>query len=122
MALWMTKNNLILLLVGTSFILMGVAVTGNSNLLGALLGYVLGFLLTFWLHRDTLRSVDDEVVIAIKRMRRSFFARLGMITLVVVAVGRFQAAWLFPLALGIALGLAISLMASIKNILSSGKG
>lgn len=122
MALRMTKNNLILLLVGTSFILMGVAVTGNSNLLGALPGYVLGFLLTFWLHRDTLRSVDDEVVIAIKRMRRSFFARLGMITLVVVAVGRFQAAWLFPLALGIALGLVVSLMASIKKILSSGKG
>lgn len=77
MALWMTKNNLILLLVGTSFILMGVAVTGNSNLLGALPGYVLGFLLTFWLHRDTLRSVDDELVIAIRRMRRSFFASFG---------------------------------------------
>jgi len=118
----MTKNNLILLLVGISFILMGVAVTGNSNLLGALLGYVLGFLLTFWLHRDTLRSVDDEVVIAIRRMRRSFFSRLGMITLVVVAVGRFQATWLFPLALGIALGLVVSLLVSIKQISNSGKG
>jgi membrane protein YqaA with SNARE-associated domain len=118
----MTKNNYILLLVGTSFILLGVAVTGNSNLLGALLGYGLGYLLTLWLHRDTLRSVDDEVVIAVKRMRRSFFARLGTVTLVVAAVGRFQEAWLLPLALGLALGLILSLVSSMKHILKNGKG
>lgn len=96
--------------------------TDNSNLLGALLGYGLGFMLTLWLHRDTLRSVDDEVVVAIKRMRRSFFARLGMVTLVVVAVGRFQTTWLLPLALGIALGLVVSLVSSMKHISDSGKG
>lgn len=118
----MTKSDLILLLAGTSFVFMAVAVTGNSNFLGALLGYGLGYLLTIWLYRDTLRSVDDEVVVAIKRMRRSFFARLGMITLVVVAVGRFQEAWLPSLALGIALGLVVSLIVSMKQILSSRKG
>ena len=118
----MKKNNLILLLIGMSLILMGIAVTGNVNLLGALLGYGFGFTYTLWLHRDTLRSVDDELVIAIKRMRRSFFARLGMVTLVVVAVARFQTAWLLPLALGIALGLVVSLVSSMKHISSSGKG
>ncbi|AGA70831.1 hypothetical protein Desdi_3445 [Desulfitobacterium dichloroeliminans LMG P-21439] len=122
MALWMTKSNFLLLLVGTSFILMGIAVTGNANLFGAILGYGFGFLYTLLLHRDTLRSVDDEVFVAVNRMRRSFFARLGMVTLAVVAVGRFQPDWLFPLALGIPLGLVVSLITSLKQITKYGKG
>lgn len=112
----MTKSNFITLLLGTSALLLGVAYTGKANLLGALLGYWLGFAYTEWLHRDTLRSVDEEVFVAIKRMRRSFFARLGMITLVVVAVWRFRADWLFTLALGIALGLVVSLFLGLKQI------
>lgn len=118
----MTKSNSIPLLIGTSILLLGVAFTGKTNLLGALLGYWLGFMYTQWLHRDTLRSVDDEVFTAIKRMRRSFFARLGMITLVVAAVGRYQADWLFTLAIGIALGLVVSLFFGAKQIVKGRKG
>lgn len=117
----MKKNNSIPLLIGTSILLLGIAFTGKTNLLGALLGYWLGFLYTQWLHRDTLRSVDDDVFSAIKRMRRSFFARLGMITLVVAAVGRYRADWLFTLAIGIALGFLVSLFAGVKQFTSSGK-
>lgn len=118
----MTKTNGISLLVGTSAIFIAIALTGESNLLGAVLGYWIGFLYTNWLHRDTLRSVDNDVFTAIKRMRRSFFARLGMITFVVAAVGRYQSNWLFTLALGIALGLVVSLFVGVKQIANSGKG
>jgi len=118
----MIKNNLILLLVGASFILTGVAVTGDSNILGALLGYGLGHLFTFWLHRDTLRSVDDVEVVAIRRMRRSFFARLGTVTLAVAILGRFQEAWLLPFALGLAIGLIVSLISGMKHILKNERG
>ena len=118
----MKKNNWIPLLIGTSAIFLGIALTGESNLLGAGLGYWIGFVYTKWLHRDTLRSVDNDVFVAIKRMRRSFFARLGMITLVVAAVGRYQTDWLFTLAIGIALGLVVSLFVGVKQITNSGKG
>jgi membrane protein YqaA with SNARE-associated domain len=118
----MKKSDSIPLLVGTSIILLGIAFTGKDNLLGALLGYWFGMVNTQWLHRDTRRSMDDDVLTAIKRMRRSYYARLGMITLVVAAVGRYQADWLFTLALGIALGLVVSLFLSVKKIANSGKG
>ncbi len=118
----MTKSSFITLLIGTSTLLLGVAFTGKTNLFGALLGYWLGFAYTEWLRRDTLRSVEEEVSTAIKRMRRSFSARLGMITLVVAAVWRFRADWLFTLALGIALGLVISLFVGLKQITKSRKG
>jgi hypothetical protein len=118
----MTKSNWIALLIGTSALFLGIAWTGKSHLFGALLGYWSGFTYTVWLHRDTLRSVDSEVFTAIKRMRRSFFARLGMITLVVAAVGRLQKDWLFTLAIGIALGLGVSLFLGVKQIANGGKG
>lgn len=117
----MKKNNAIPLLIGTSLLLLGIAVTGQTRLLGALLGYWSGFVYTQWLHRDTLRSVDDEVFSGIKRMRRSYFARLGMITLVVAAVGRYRTDWLFTLAIGIALGLVVFLFISVKQIADCGK-
>lgn len=118
----MKRNNAIPLLIGTSLLLLGIAVTGETSLLGTLLGYWSGFVYTEWLHRDTLRSVDVDVFSAIKRMRRSYFARLGMITLVVAAVGRYRMDWLFSLAIGIALGLVVFLVIGLKQIADSGKG
>lgn len=117
----MTKNNLIPLLLGTSMLLLAISFTGKTTLLGALLGYWIGFAYTQWLHRDTLRSVDDDVFTALKRMRRSLFARLGMITLVVAAVGRFRTDWLFTLAIGIALGFVVSLFVGVKEFTTSRK-
>ena len=109
-------------MLGTSILLIAVAFTAKDDLLGALLGYWIGFMYTQWLYRDTLRSVDDEVAYAIKRMRRSFFARLGMVTLVVTAVARFQTGWLLYLALGIALGLIVSMILYVNQIVRGGKG
>jgi membrane protein YqaA with SNARE-associated domain len=117
----MTKSSYIPLLTGTSVILIGIALTGKNNLAGALIGYWIGFVYTQWLHRDTLRCVDGDVVTAIKRMRRSFFARLGMVTLVVAVVGRFQTDWLFTLALGIALGFVVSLVVGVKQFAERGE-
>lgn len=117
----MTKNNLVFLLLGTSMLLLVISFTGRTHLLGALLGYWVGFAYIQWLYRDTTRSVDDDVFTAIKRMRRSFFARLGMITLVVAAVGRFRTDWLFNLAIGIALGFVVFLFVGVKQFTSSGK-
>ncbi len=118
----MAKSNWILLFGVSSFILMGVAFTGNTIFYGVLLGYILSFVNILWLHRDTLRSVDAEIFVAVQRMRRSLFARLGLVTLVVVALERFQPQWLYPLAIGIALGLVVFLTATIKDILNSRKG
>lgn len=118
----MARSNWTLLFGVSSLFFLVIALTGKTFLYGALLGYVLSFVNILWLHRDTLRNVDVETLIAVQRMRRSFFARLGMITLVVVAVERYQSEWLLPLALGIALGLVVFLIASIKDILTHGKG
>lgn len=108
--------------MGTAMLFFAIAFTHNINLMGAILGYWIGFLNTQWLYKDTLRSVDLEVVAAIQRMRRSFFARLGFITLVVTAVGRFQTTWLFTFAIGLALGLLVALFVGVKEFVHSGKG
>ena len=86
----MNKGNIILLWIGTSLILLALAVTGWSSLLGALIGYWVGFIYIGWLYRDTMRSLNLDVIAAVKRMRRSFFARLGMVTLIVAGVARVQ--------------------------------
>jgi hypothetical protein len=93
---------------GTACILLGFAVTGYQQLLGSLIGYWTGFGYTFWVYRETLISSELDIRSAISRMRRSFFSRLGVVTLIVAAVGRFQRSWLLALAFGIAVGLIIS--------------
>lgn len=118
----MTKNNSMPLLMGTAMLFLAIAFTHNINLIGAILGYWIGFLYTQWLYRDTLRSVDLEVVAAVQRMRRSFFARLGFITLVVTAVGRYQTTWLFTLAIGLALGLLVSIFVGVKRFVNAERG
>lgn len=104
----MNKNSLVAFWSGTACILLGVAVTGYQNLLGSLIGYWTGFGYTMWVYRDTLASSELDIRPAIAKMRRSFFSRLGVVTLVVIAVARFQERWLFSLAIGIAVGVIVS--------------
>jgi len=104
----MIKNSFIALLSGTACILLGVAFTGHQAFLGSLIGYWVGFGHTLWIHRETQRSSVLDIHSALIRMRRSQMARLGMVTLVVVIVARFQSNWLFSLALGIATGVIVS--------------
>ncbi|WP_040412159.1 hypothetical protein [Desulfosporosinus sp. OT] len=104
----MIRSSLIALLSGTSCILIAVALTGRQAFLGGLIGYWVGFGYTVWIYNETQRSSELDIHSALKRMRRSLVARLGMVTLVVAAVARFQSKWLLSLALGIATGVIIS--------------
>lgn len=87
---------------------MTFAVTGNQVILGTLIGYSVGFVYTMWFYRESLRIAELDLRLAHKRMRRSLLARLGMVTLVVVAVARFHASWLYSLTFGIVAGVFIS--------------
>ena len=104
----MIRSSLRALLSGSACILFVIAVTGRQMFLGGLIGYWVGFVYTLWFHRESLRIADMDLRSAHKRMRKSLSARLGMVTLVVVAVARFQASWLYSLALGIVAGVFIS--------------
>lgn len=104
----MIRSSLIALFSGTACILFGVALTGRQAFLGSLIGYWAGFGYTMWIHRETQRSTEVDIHTALIRMRRSLLARLGMVTLVVVAVARLHSNWLFGLALGIAIGVIVS--------------
>ena len=103
----MIKSSIIALLSGTACILLGIAISGRQSYLGSLVGYWVGFGYIIWIYRETQRSSELEIRSALKRMRRSLLARLCMVTLVVVTVARFQASWLFSLAIGIAVGMVI---------------
>ena len=104
----MIKSSLIALWIGTSCILLGIAVTDHPNFYGGLIGYWVGFGYTEWIHHDTLASSELDIRSAIIRMRRSLISRLGMVTVVVAAVARFRDSWLFSLATGIAVGVIVS--------------
>lgn len=118
----MTKSKFVFLLLGTSGLFLAMGLTHTNRLLGTIVGYWTGFLYTQWLHKNTQRSVELEVSMAIRRMRRSFFARLGFVTLVVAVVGRYRQSWLLNLALGFALGLVISMIIEIKEFLKVERG
>ncbi|HVJ49215.1 hypothetical protein [Desulfitobacterium sp.] len=118
----MTKSKFVGLLLGTSGLLFVIGLTHKSSILGAVLGYWIGFWYTQSLYKDTQSSAELEVSLAIRRMRRGFFGRLGFVTLVVAAVGRYQKSWLFSLAIGIALGLVVSLFIELKEFVKSGEG
>jgi|SRR5680860_203855 len=111
----MIKSSLVALWSGTACILLGIALTGHQPYFGSLVGYWVGFIYTQWIHRETQRSSELDVREALIRMRRSLFARLGMVTLVVVIVARFQESWLFSLAIGIATGVILSFIIVVIN-------
>jgi len=113
----MIKSSIVAFWSGTACILLGIALSGYQSYLGSLVGYWVGFGYIVWIHRETQRSSELEIHSALRRMRRGLLARLGMVTLVVVTVARFQASWLFSLAIGIAAGVILSfiIVAITKN-------
>lgn len=104
----MIRSSLRGLLSGTACILLAIALTGKEVFIGCLLGYWVGFAYTLWFHRESLRIAELDIGPAIRRMNRSLIARLGMVTLVVVAVARFHRSWLYSLTFGIVAGVFIS--------------
>ncbi|WP_425805973.1 hypothetical protein ACHOLT_04165 [Desulfitobacterium sp. Sab5] len=118
----MTRNKTVFLLLGTSVLFFAVVLTRNNSLIGAVLGYWIGFLYTQWLHRDAQSSIKLDTSEAVRRLRRSFVKRLGFVTLTVVIVGRFFKGWLFSLALGIALGLLVSLILGVIEFIKKERG
>jgi len=118
----MIKSRIIALWSGTACILLVIAITGRQSYLGSLVGYWVGFAYIIWINRETHRSAELEIRSALKRMRRGLVARLGMITLVFVAVARLQASWLFSLAVGIASGVIVSFITATIQIIRGERG
>lgn len=118
----MIRSNIIALWSGTACILLGIALTGHITFLGSLIGYWVGFVNTLWGYHDTKRSSELDIRSAIRRMRWSLMTRLGMITLVVVAVARFKASSLFSLAFGIAIGVIVSFITVAINKIQGERG
>lgn len=118
------SNRLAIILVGvtSSGILLGIFFTSNYNLFGLLLGFMTGLINIQWLSRDTKKVIDEEKFVALRIYSKSLFSRLGMVTLVVATVGRFRPDWLLFLALGIAGGIIISLILSIRQQIMHGRG
>jgi len=116
------KNHKVALWGGTAIGFVATGLTMSWAFLGAILGYWLGFVNTLWLYRDTVSGMELDTLTALQKMRRSFFARLGLMVLVVALIGRFHAEWLLFLALGIAAGLIVSLELMIGHLLKQGKG
>jgi len=118
----MIKSSMIALWSGTACILLGIAISGQQSYLGSLVGYWVGFSYILWIHRETQRSAEVKIDSALRRMRRSLMGRLGMVTLVVVAIARFQASWLFSLAMGIATGMIVSFIILAINTIHGERG
>lgn len=116
------KSEKVIFLAITCLLLLGITTTGHRTWFGILLGYWMGYYNSEWLYRDILISTELDVYSAIRRMRRSFFVRLGIITFVVVGVARLQRAWLPNLAIGIAVGILISLIFMVRRHILSRKG
>lgn len=104
----MVKNNFIAFWSGTACILLGIAISGQQSYFGSLIGYWVGFGYVIWIQVVSKLSSGLDIHAAIKRMRRSLLERLGVVTLVVAVVARFQPSWLFSLAIGIVAGVILS--------------
>ena len=111
------RNSFILLMSGSSVLLLGAGLLGNQALFGALIGYWIGVGCSVWVQREAALSIELELKPALRRMRRGFFGRLGVVTTAVVAVARFQREWLLFLALGIAVGVILSIITIAINML-----
>lgn len=118
----MVRSSFVALFSGTSVILLVIAVTGQQSFMGSLLGYWVGFGYTLWFHYESQRSSELEIHTALRRMRRNLISRLGMVTMVVVAVARFQGSWLFSLAIGIVTGVIISFIIVARRVYYGERG
>ena len=106
----------------SSAVFIAIFFTNNYALLAFLIGFITGLINIQWLFREADRAMDEELAAAIKRYKKSLFARLGMVTLVVAIVGKIKIEWLFLLTLGIAVGVIIPLILAIREQLMRGRG
>ena len=109
------RSIIILMSTVGSATLLGIFFTSNYNYLGIIIGLITGLINIQWLSRDTKKAIDKDKTIAMKIYFKSLFSRLGMLTLVIVSVGRFRPDWLLFLGLGIAVGIIIPLILSIRQ-------
>jgi len=116
------RTTSLLTTVLTLVIILGIYFTNNVNLLGILAGFLTGVFNVQWLFKDANKAIDQELSTAVKIYYKGLFSRLGMVTLVVVMVWRFQPDWLFYLALGIAGGIIIPLILEIRQQFLHGRG
>lgn len=116
------KLALALILLISLGITLGILFTSNFNYFGALIGLGAGFANIQWLSRDTKKAIDQDKLVALKIYFKSLFSRLGFITLIVVMVGRFKPDWLIYLVVGIAVGILIPLLISIRHQIVNGRG
>lgn len=120
----MIRNRITLILISfvSIIILIGIFFTKDSKYFGILLGFITGLVNIQWLFRDSKKVINQAKSAALRIYFRSLFSRLGMITLIVAAVIRFQSDWLLQLVLGIALGIIIPLIISIRQQYLNGRG
>ena len=116
------RNTFILACIAASGSMLAIYFTDNSNYSGFLIGFITGLINIRWLSRDTKKAIDEQKFTALRIYFRSLFSRLGMVTLVVAAVGRFRPEWLMYLALGIAAGIIIPMILSIRLQIKNGRG
>ncbi|KUO61978.1 MAG: hypothetical protein APF84_04920 [Gracilibacter sp. BRH_c7a] len=113
---------IILISLISSGVFLGIIFTNDYSPLGLILGFLTGLINIQWLSRDTKKAIDQEKFIALRIYFKSLFSRLGVITLIVATVGRFRPEWLLFLALGIAVGIIIPLILSIRQQIMHGRG
>lgn len=117
-------NRTIIVVAGfvASVIFLGIFFTGNYSLIGLLIGFGTGLFNIQWLFRDADKAINEELKEALKIYHKSLFSRLGMVTLVVAAIGRFRPDWLIFLVLGIAGGIIIPLLLIIRQKIKRERG
>lgn len=120
----MIKSRTVIILSGivSTATLLGVSFTGSVGLLGIIIGFFTGLVNIQWLFWDAGKAIDKELHVALRIYYRSLFSRLGMVTLVVAAIGRYRNEWLFFLVVGIAVGTIIPLILAIRQELVRGRG
>ena len=116
------RSTIFLISLVSVITLIGILFTKDSKYFGILLGFITGIVNIQWLFRDSKKVINQAKSVALRIYFRSLFARLGMITLIVAAVIRFQPDWLLLLVLGIALGITIPLILSIRQQYLNGRG
>lgn len=115
------RTAIILASLVTSGICFGILFTNYYPLLGFLIGFQIGLINIQWLFKDLRKVIDKDINSALRTYVLSLFSRLGLVTMIVVIIERYQHDWIFLLAVGIAVGVLIPLMLAIKQI-KSGRG
>lgn len=100
-----------------------VFITENSGYFGFLIGFLSGLVNIQWLFVwDFNKAIKEEIHEALRRYLKSLISRLGMITMVMAAVWRYQPEWLFYVVLGITTGIIIPLIVTIRQQFVRGGG